>query len=287
MLSEREAFMGFSYTPGIGVTRIKYLLGEYKTASNAWSASDYKIKQILGQKIYQSLCKNRKHFNPTQELKTLSELNITLVTLNEPFYPPQLYKTPNPPTTLFIKGNPKLLLKPQIAIVGTRKPTPYGISTARKLATDLSKAGKIITSGLALGIDTFAHKAALETGGKTIAVLGCGVDNCYPKSHREVYNRIIEQAAVVSEVPPGTKINRGIFVTRNRIISGLAEAVVVIEGAIRSGTMITARNALEQGRDVYAVPGHISSRMSDGPNYLIKQGAIPVATAKDILDQTG
>jgi DNA processing protein len=196
-------------------------------------------------------------------------------------FPPLLKNIPDPPKTLFCLGNELILSSERIiAIVGTRRMTRSGEEKATKITNDLVTAGFIIISGLALGIDGVAHRTAIGSGGRTIAVLGTGVDIIYPPEHVALYNSILQhEGAIISELSPGTRPDRAHFPARNRIISGLAQAVVVVEGALKSGSLITARLALDQGKDVFAVPG------SEGTDYLIEQGAKPVVKAEDILKE--
>jgi DNA processing protein len=191
------------------------------------------------------------------------------------------------PPVLYCLGNAEILTRPQIAVVGSRRMTNYGARVGRELVGELAAAGLAITSGLAYGVDTVAHAAALDEEGETVAVLGCGVDLCYPQDHIRIYERIINsgKGAVISEIPPGIRTNRGIFVARNRIISGLSLGVLVIEGAKKSGTLITAGYAAKYGREVFAVPGPITSEYSDGPNNLIKEGAKAATCVEDILGE--
>ncbi|NCN58443.1 DNA-protecting protein DprA [Candidatus Roizmanbacteria bacterium CG22_combo_CG10-13_8_21_14_all_38_20] len=284
MVSEEEGFIGLSFAPGIGPMRAKALLKEYGSAGAAYLAKDSILKHILGLKIYDNFIKFRKSFNPDRQIEKLKQQQIFFLTQADKKYPKNLLQIPDPPIVLYAKGNIELLNRPQIAVIGTRQPTAYGISSTQQLVAGLIKQGYIITSGLALGIDTVAHKVVLKSKKPTIAVLGCGVDICYPRSHQAIYNEIIKAGVVVSETAPGADITRAGIITRNRIVSGLSKAIIVIEGARKSGTMITARFALEQGKDVYAVPGPITSDLSDGPNYLISIGATPVTSAQNIIE---
>lgn len=189
-----------------------------------------------------------------------------------------------PPEYIFFTGTLPEKRRPSVAIVGTRKPTAYGREVAHRLAYELAKQGVVIISGLALGIDSIAHRAALEAGGTTLAVLANSVDHIYPRSHAALARQINEQGgAVLSEYEPPTPARGFQFLARNRLVSGLADAVVVVEAASRSGTLSTAAHALEQGRDVFAVPGNITSPLSNGCNALLKQGANPVTSSDDIL----
>ena len=200
-------------------------------------------------------------------------------------FPQNLLNIEKSPKELYIMGNKKLLNKKSLAIVGTRNCTPYGAECAEKFATDISKKNICIISGMALGIDTFAHNGALKEKGNTIAVLGCGFDYIYPEENIDLFNKIVENGGlVVSEYPPKTKAVLSKFPYRNRIISGLSDGVLVIEAKEKSGTNITVDFALEQGKDVFVVPGNIYSRTSDGTNFLIKEGAIPVTSYKDIIE---
>jgi len=210
--------------------------------------------------------------------------NYKSVLLLDPAYPQNLTTITNPPNLLYYQG--KLLKKDQkaIAIVGTRKPTNYGIKTTKLFTQYLVKAGFTIISGLALGIDTIAHTEALKQKGRTIAVLGSGLDQIYPKQNTTLFNQIIRSGTVLSEFPSGTAPLAKHFLFRNRLISGLSIGVLIIEGAVKSGTLSTATHAANQNREVFAIPGPIDSPMSEAPNYLIKQGAWLVTSPKDILD---
>lgn len=202
-------------------------------------------------------------------------------------YPEQLYNIPNPPKTLFCIGNEALLKKRSIAVVGSRKCSEYGKQTAMKIGKATADYGVVLVSGLAKGIDTFGHIGSLRNGGETIAVLGCGPDICYPNENRKIYEEIAGTGLIVSEYPPGTRARSFTFPQRNRIISGLSEGVVVVEAGTNSGALITAVRAAEQGREVFAVPGNISSRYSLGSNKLLADGAVAVAVIDDIFTNLG
>lgn len=189
------------------------------------------------------------------------------------------------PASIYFSGALPSIRVPSVAIVGSRKPTAYGKEITFTIARDLANAGVMIISGLALGIDSIAHKATLDAGGKTIAVLPGGLDSIYPSSHRQLARQIVESGgALLTEHPEGTKIYKNSFLSRNRLISGLADAVIVTEATSRSGTLATVTYALEQGKEVFAVPGNITSELSVGPNNLIKQGAHPITSANDVLE---
>jgi DNA processing protein len=203
-------------------------------------------------------------------------------------YPPLLQELYDPPERLFVRGGPvESLAGPAVAVVGARSCSAYGTQVARNLARELAAAGVVVVSGLARGIDGEAHRGALEGGGPTVAVLGCGIDRDYPRRHAELARRICERGAVVSEYPPGIEPAPWRFPARNRIIAGLALATVVVEARERSGALITADFALELGRDVFAVPGEITAALSAGTNDLLRQGAAPLLSAGDVLDAIG
>lgn len=200
-------------------------------------------------------------------------------------YPPILEEIFDPPLVLYARGQLGSLNKPSVAVVGTRRPTVYGLQMAQGIASDLGSRGICIVSGLARGIDAAAHRGSLEGGGSTIAIFGCGIDIVYPKEHRRLMEKIAENGLVLSEFPPGTSPSPQNFPVRNRIISGLALGTVIVEANEYSGSLITARLAMEQNREVFAVPGNLTSPQSFGPNYLIKQGAKLVQSWRDIVDE--
>jgi DNA processing protein len=218
-----------------------------------------------------------------KEMENAEKRNIRILTQREETYPILLKSIPDPPLVLYVKGRlePE---EPSVALVGSRKATAYGLNVTQMLSQELAAAGLTITSGLARGVDARAHNAALEAGSRTIAVLGSGVDVIYPSEHKQLADRIAQQGAVVSEFPLGTPPNRENFPIRNRIISGLSYAVVVVEASKKSGSLITARMAAEQGREVLAVPGSIFSESSQGCNMLIKDGAALVQSWKDVVE---
>lgn len=213
-------------------------------------------------------------------------MNVNKVTLNSNAYPASLHNIPDAPKELYVLGQlDHLLSKPCLSVVGSRKVTPYGRGVTENLVTTVASHGITVISGLALGVDAIAHKAALDAGGKTIAILPCGLDKPYPASHRQLARRILEQGgALVSEYPNGTPPLQHHFIARNRIVSGLGDAVLITEAAAKSGTMHTVGFALDQGKTVMAVPGNITSTLSEGTNNLIKTGASPVTSAQDIFD---
>lgn len=222
-----------------------------------------------------------------QDLKWLEQPDNHALPLTDPHYPSQLLEIADPPPVLFVKGHPELLFDPQIAIVGSRNPSNMGIKLAEEFARALAEVGYVITSGMALGIDAASHHGALIANGKTIAVAGTGLDRVYPACHKQLATEIVEHGALVSEFPPGTLAKAGHFPRRNRIISGLCQGLLVVEAAQQSGSLITARMALEQNREVFAIPGSIHNPLARGCNALIRQGAKLVETVEDIFEELG
>lgn len=218
------------------------------------------------------------------DLSWLEQPGCHLLTLSDPNYPPLLRQIADPPPILFLRGDAELLTRPQLAMVGSRNPTSMGAQTAREFAAFLAGGGLTITSGLAIGIDGAAHQGALEGGGTTVAVMGTGPDRIYPASHRELAHRIVERGTLVSEFPPGTPPLPGNFPRRNRIISGMALGTIIVESLEDGGAMITASTALDQNREVFAVPGSIFDRRSSGPHKLLREGQATLArTADDVV----
>ncbi len=222
-----------------------------------------------------------------QDLVWLEQPGNHLLRLDDPRYPPLLRQISYPPPLLFVHGDPDCPRLPQLAIVGTRNPTPLGRETAQRFAAHLAEFGLLITSGLALGIDAAAHEGALAGGGRTLAVMGTSLDRVYPARNRDLAHAIAERGALVSELPIGTPPMAENFPRRNRLISGLALGVLVVEAATQSGSLITARLANEQGREVFAIPGSIHNPLAKGCHALIRQGAKLVETAADILEELG
>jgi DNA processing protein len=211
----------------------------------------------------------------------------TTIRRGRPGYPPLLAELHDPPAILYLRGSAESLAQPGVAVVGARSCSSYGAQVARWLGRELGASGVVVVSGLARGVDGEAHRGALEAGGLTVAVLGCGIDRDYPRSHAALAGRIVESGTVVSEYPPGVEPAPWRFPARNRIIAGLALATVVVEARERSGALITADFALELGRDVFAVPGEITSALSAGTNDLLRQGASPLTAIRDLLESVG
>lgn len=282
-------YLGFSYCLGIGPMKFSALKNYFGSVEKAYSANQNKLKEVLGFKLAERFVEFRRKFNPEKELEIFKKNGVSVLTVDDEDYPESLKNISDPPICLYIKGSASLLGNRQqifFAIVGTRKPTAYGIQITNKFSRELTDAGFIIVSGMALGVDTIAHQATLDAGGKTIAVLGCGVNVVYPQSNWRLYNEIIKTGgAVISEFPPNQFVLKGLFISRNRIISGLSRGVLISEGGEFSGALITAKYAGIQGKDVFAIPSPINSQMAPAPNLLIKQGAKMVTTTQDILDE--
>lgn len=292
MDEERTYWVAFSVFPGIGPVRFKLLLDYFGSAKAAWEASASELKKIkLGEKLTDEFVDFRKTFSISHYVTMLTREHVSVLMLTDERYPKLLKQIPDAPFVLYIKGkrtDPPIDMTRTIGVVGTRKITHYGEDVTRKLVGGLVSYGFTIVSGLAYGVDAVAHQAAIDAGGKTIAVLGCGIDIIAPPSNASLYRLIADgHGAIVSEMPLGLRPNKGLFPARNRIISGLSLGVVVTEGADDSGALITARNAGEQGREVFAVPGPITSLYSRGPLKLLKNGAKLVERVDDILEELG
>lgn len=273
---------------GIGPKKLKMLLGFFGSGEAAWKASTTELKASgIGEKTAERINLERNSINPEKEWGELQRENVRMTTIDAPEYPSLLKEISNPPYILYLKGSFEMNSHPAIAIVGARKCTSYGTGIARAFAKDLSIAGITVVSGMALGIDTFAHRGALEGGGKTIAVLGNSLDDrsIYPRDNFNLSREIMESGVLVSEYPIETKAGTLTFPARNRIVAGLARGTLVVEAGEKSGALITAQMALEENRDVFAVPGSIFSNMSVGVHALIKSGAKLVSGVADILEE--
>src|SRR5438105_2248799 len=289
-VGERDFWVVLNTAAGIGPIRFQRLLEVCGGAQAAWTASDLELAAAgLERRSIDSLRRLRQRTTPEAVAKRLAELGISTLTLLDADYPANLRHVADPPPVLFLRGR----LRPDddraVALVGTRRATDYGRAVAERLARDLASAGVTVVSGLAKGVDTVAHNAAVQAHGRTLAVLGNGLDQVYPPENGGLARKIVEgdAGALVSEFPPGIPPDAVNFPRRNRIISGLSLATVIVEAGDKSGALITADFALEQGRDVLVVPGSILSPGSVGTNQLLRQGAIPVTSAQDILEAIG
>jgi DNA processing protein len=279
-------WLAISLTPGLGATKARKLVEHFGSAEAVFRASLTELESTGIQAMSaQSLATGKSAELAREEIARAAAAEVVLVSLDDPFYPPRLKEIYDPPLVLRVRGNVEALTCPGIAMVGTRHPTPYGSGMAERLACDLAAQGLVIISGMARGVDTSSHRGAISAKGKTIAVFGTGVDVIYPKENSRLAEQILALGgALISEFPLGTFAAPQNFPIRNRIISGMSCGVLVVEAAEYSGTRITARCALEQNRDVFAVPGNVTNKNSWGPNTLIKQGAKLVATWEDVWE---
>lgn len=278
-------WLGFNRVTGIGPVRLQALIERFGDVEAAWKAPAAALRNSgLSRKLVDGLVQTRESLDLQSEHDRIVERGFSVLALDDPAYPERLRQIDSAPIVLHLWGG--LLPQDEIAtaIVGTRRATPHGRAAAAELAGGLAGAGVTIVSGMARGIDGVAHKAALEAGGRTVAVLGSGLDQLYPPEHRKLAASIAEAGAVVSEYPLGTRPEPGNFPPRNRIISGLSLAVIVVEAADSSGALITANFAADQGRDVFAVPGRIHDRASRGTNRLIATGAFPALSVDEVLE---
>ncbi|WP_020159282.1 MULTISPECIES: DNA-processing protein DprA [Methylobacter] len=271
-------------TPGVGCRTFLKLLKTHKPEQLFAESSSTLAALGLKNAIIESI-RNPDWTAIDYDLAWLEQADSHAITLDDARYPASLKEIADPPPILFVRGNPELLSLPQIAMVGSRNPSVSGLETARGFARTLSRHGFIITSGLALGIDAASHRGALDAYGFTIAVAGTGLDRVYPARHKDLATEIVKTGAMVSEFPPGTLAKADHFPRRNRIISGLCQGLLVVEAARQSGSLITARMALEQNREVFAIPGSIHNPLARGCNALIREGAKLVETTQDILEE--
>lgn len=277
-------YLGFNLVPGMGPTRLDRLVSYCGSLDAAWHADSGALMAAgIDRRTTETLLRSRRELNLAAEYERVISGDVRLISRDDPQYPALLAQSGNPPFLLYARGTLTDTDRWAVAVVGTRQPSTYGKEVTRKLVQGLVAAGVTIVSGLALGIDAVAHETALESGGRTIAVLGSGVDQIYPLRNLPIGNAIMRQGALVSEYALGTLPTATNFPPRNRLISGLALGVLVIEAAPKSGALITAQFAAEQGREVFAVPGNIFSPRSEGTHRLIRDGATLVTCADDIL----
>jgi len=282
-----QFLVGLSLLPGIGPARFQRLLGHFGEPEQAWRASERELLALgVDGKTLPLLLEKRRSLALEREMEKLDRLGVGILTIYDSTYPTRLKEIYNPPPLLYVRGEITREDDQSLGVVGTRSPTVYGKELAGRIVPELVRSGLTIVSGLARGIDSVAHNAALEAGGRTIAVLGCGIDVIYPAENRGLFNRIVKQGAVVTEYPLGTKPDAFNFPARNRIISGLALGTLVVEAQHGSGALITADYALEQNREVFAFPGRTTDRGSAGCNRLIREGRAKLVTStEDILEE--
>jgi DNA processing protein len=283
--NSRRYWIGFNLVKGIGATRMRALVDYFGDAQTAWNApADELQKAGLGPKILENFLKVRQGVDLDLIAEQIHNQGIEVLTWEDAAYPTRLNEISQPPPVIYTRGS----LIPEdvwaVAVVGTRRATAYGRQVADEIGATLARSGVTVVSGLARGVDAIAHQAALQAGGRTLAVLGSGVDCIYPPENRRLAEQIIDHGALISDYPPGTSPDAANFPPRNRIISALSRAVIIVEAGKSSGALITAAFAAEQGREVFAVPGNIYAPQSQGTNLLIQQGARPYLDAQELLE---
>jgi DNA processing protein len=286
-LTERQAFLALNALPGIGTTGLNELLEAFRGDPRAVLAGDARrLGAILGQRpaVVSAVRDWRTHFDAVKEEAKMEKSGVSFIGRGDPKYPSLLAEIPDPPIGLYRKGE-YAVSHPCVAIVGSRRATNYGMGVAKALGAELGRLGYCIVSGLARGIDTAAHEGALSAGGKTIAVLGTGIDIIHPPENLGLYRRIAESGAILSEFPFGRALDKDSFAKRSRVVSGLCEAIVVVESDLYGGAMATAKSSGEQGRLLFAVPGRIDQSTSAGTNQLIRDGATLLMKADDIIQE--
>ena len=287
MKGNLQDWLSLYLTPGLGSTWCTRLVDYFGGPQEVFKATLKDLQQISGlrKNAAAALAAGPDSARVEAEMKRAKKSGVSIIPLHDSSYPSRLREIHNPPFLLYVKGDPAVLDQASVGIVGARAATVYGQRIAHDLAARLFRHGLVIVSGLALGIDTAAHQGTLSAAGRTVAVLGCGLDVVYPPRNRKLYDQIPVNGALVTEYPFGTKPDGFRFPARNRIISGLSLGVVVVEAASRSGSLITAELALDQGREVFAVPGRIDSSKSEGSHRLLQEGAKLVHTVQDILEE--
>jgi DNA processing protein len=281
---EELHWLALRMVPGLGTRKLGQLIEVFKSPQAVFRASRSELESAgLAPGVAQSIVSGCAFEDAVDQQHKLAQAGAILVPVTGPAYPPRLREIYDPPPVLFARGRVELLANLMLGVVGTRRPTAYGTTVAGRLAKDLAVAGLTIVSGMARGIDTAAHRAVLDSGGDTIAVFGCGVDEVYPAENRKLSQEIAGKGLVISEFPMATPAYPQNFPVRNRIISGMSAGVLVVEGGEYSGSAITAKLSAEQNREIFAVPGNITSKMSWGPNLLIKQGAKLVQEWNDVV----
>ncbi|HET6946736.1 MAG TPA: DNA-processing protein DprA, partial [bacterium] len=285
MGDSKRFWVAFNLVHGIGAVRFASLLESFGDLERAWSASpDDLLACGIGPQAVRRIIEARRSLDLDAEMARLEQSGAQLLTWMDDSYPSRLREVPAAPPVLYTRGHILPGDRNAVAVVGTRRPSPYGQSVARDLGAALGVHGVTVISGLARGIDAIAHRAALDAGGRTLAVLGSGLDEIYPAEHRRLAEEVAANGALVTDYSLGTRPEAANFPPRNRIISGLSRAVVIVEAGEESGALITARFAADQGRDVFVVPGSIYSRASRGTNRLLQEGAAPMLTPDDVLE---
>ena len=279
-------WLALTLTPGIAARLSARLLREYGSPEGVFRAPLTGIEACnVPAPAAQAIFKKQMFWRAEKEVDALRKVAGKLVNWKEPEYPQALLQIYDPPVMLYVRGDTGILNSPSLSIVGTRRPTVYGSQMAERMGRDLAARGLTIVSGLARGIDAIAHQGATAAGGRAIGVLGTGIDVCYPKENKKLYEKVLERGAIVSEFPTGSHPAPENFPVRNRIIAGMPLGVVIVEGKQYSGSLITARLAMEFGREVFGVPGNVTQEVSFAPNLLIKQGAKLVTNAEDVIEE--
>ena len=285
---ELATYLGITAIPGIGAARLRTLVAAFGSAAGAVRASHGAIAALPGFTRAAATAIRAVSSRAGRDiLEQIERLGAAVLVAGDPLFPPLLAEVPEPPPLLYAWGDVSLLARPAVALVGSRDHTAYGAEAARLLAAGVARAGVVVISGMARGIDAIAHTAALDAGGRSVGVLGNGFGVIYPAANRSLYERMVAHGCLITELPPGERPHAGAFPRRNRLISGLAGVTVVVEAATKSGALITSDCALDQGRAVLAVPGPITSATSAGCNRLIQQGAKPALCPGDILEELG
>ena len=285
-LEDRRYWIGLNAIPNLSPEKFALLLDHFPSPQAIWEASPEQLKAVAGfERSAETFVGHRRELDVDRELAEIDRLGLTVLTMADPGYPDALRAIAHPPPVLYLKGDLVEKDRVAIAIVGTRKPSDYGRMIAEKFSKELAERGFTIASGMALGVDTAAHRGALAAGARTLAVLGGGFSYIYPQQNVPLVDEIAASGAVVSEFSPGTKPDRWTFPQRNRVISGLARGTIVVEAPERSGALITARTATQQGREVFAVPGPITKASSLGAHRLIQKGAKLVTDVDDVLEE--
>ncbi len=287
MNAELASWLALNQIPGLGNEGLRRLLQAFGAPIHVYATPARTLKQIVPPAVAETIARGWDEATLQPIATWLEDTNNSIVTLADPDYPQALLQIPDPPLLLYVKGRRELLNHPALAIVGSRNATAQGLSNAEAFAQATSAAGLCIVSGMAHGIDTAAHRGGLRGRGASIGVVGTGLDKVYPAANRELAHQLAQEGALISEFPLGTPPLAGNFPRRNRIISGLSLGCLVVEASLQSGSLITARMALEQGREVFAIPASIHSPQAKGCHYLIKQGAKLVECAQDILEELG
>jgi DNA processing protein len=286
-LDSSLSWLAMTLTPGLASRLSSRLLKRFESPEGIFRANLSQLESCnLPAPVAQSILKKQSFPRAEKELAAIRNIpNCTLINWTDPEYPQTLLQIYDPPVLLYVRGDPQILNHPCISIVGTRRPTLYGTQMAERIGRDLAARGLVILSGLARGIDAIGHQGALAARGLAIGILGTGIDVCYPKENKKLYEKVLERGAILSEFPTRTHPAPENFPVRNRIVAGMPLGVVVVEGAEHSGSLITARLAMEFGREVFGVPGNVTQPISFAPNQLIKQGAKLVTNAEDVIEE--